>query len=124
MIEPTTEECLAAMEREIADAITFHPGNRTGTPEQREAVSKPLAKAAVKVIAPVVTGLMAEVKWLRFDRQEIALRAERAERQRDELARLLNDEDALAERLRDLRAAAACDERDAEIDRLADGGDL
>lgn len=36
----------------IADAITFHPGNRGGTLEQREAVSRLLADAVLKELRP------------------------------------------------------------------------
>lgn len=37
--------------RIIADAITYHPGNRTGTPDQREPVSWMLADAILRDLA-------------------------------------------------------------------------
>lgn len=36
----------------VADAITYHPGNRTGTPEQRHPVSLMLADAVLRVVRP------------------------------------------------------------------------
>lgn len=37
-----------------ADAITYHPGNRTGTPESRHAVSVMLARAVLAVVGPLI----------------------------------------------------------------------
>lgn len=43
----------------IADAITMHPGNRTGTPEQRHPVSLMLASA----IIPAVQATLPAAPW-------------------------------------------------------------
>lgn len=43
----------------IADAITMHPGNRTGTPEQRHPVSPMLASA----IIPAVQATLPAAPW-------------------------------------------------------------
>lgn len=40
------------LREQVADAITFHPGNRTGTPEQRHPVSLMLADAVLRVVRP------------------------------------------------------------------------
>lgn len=37
-----------------ADEITYHPGNRTGTPESRHAVSVMLARAVLAVVGPLI----------------------------------------------------------------------
>jgi hypothetical protein len=45
---------------QIADAITSHPGNRTGTPEQRHPVSLLLADAALQAVTPELERLTEE----------------------------------------------------------------
>lgn len=70
-----------------------------------------------------VAALIAEVKWLRFDREQIDTERAAAVDAYNELARMLNDESALAEQLRDLRVAAAQQGYDTETDRLASGDD-
>lgn len=37
-----------------ADEITYHPGNRTGTPQSRHAVSVMLARAVLAVVGPLI----------------------------------------------------------------------
>ena len=43
---------LPQLREDVADAITFHPANRTGTPEQRRPVSLMLADAVLRVVRP------------------------------------------------------------------------
>lgn len=50
----------AELRAQIADAITFHPGNRTGTPEQRHPVSLTLADAVLQVVIPALDQLADE----------------------------------------------------------------
>jgi hypothetical protein len=40
----------AAAQRVIATAFTYHPGNRTGTPESREPISMRLAATALQAL--------------------------------------------------------------------------
>jgi len=37
-----------------ADAITYHPGNRTGTPDSRHPVSQILARAVLAAVGPLI----------------------------------------------------------------------
>lgn len=43
---------LPQLREAVADAITHHPGNRTGTPEQRHPVSLMLADTVLRVVRP------------------------------------------------------------------------
>jgi len=54
--EPTPRP---ALRDTIADAITMHPGNRTGTPEQRHPVSLMLANA----IIPAIQATLPTTPW-------------------------------------------------------------
>jgi hypothetical protein len=37
-----------------ADAITYHPGNRTGTPDSRHPVSQMIARSVLAVVGPMI----------------------------------------------------------------------
>ncbi|GAA4225999.1 hypothetical protein GCM10022254_09450 [Actinomadura meridiana] len=54
-----TPEQATRLRDTIADAITMHPGNRTGTPEQRHPVSLMLAGA----IIPAVQATLPAAPW-------------------------------------------------------------
>ncbi|MGI5223549.1 hypothetical protein [Actinoallomurus sp. CA-142502] len=43
---------LPQLRQAVADAITHHPANRTGTPEQRHPVSLMLADTVLRVVRP------------------------------------------------------------------------
>jgi hypothetical protein len=43
---------LENLRERVANAITYHPGNRTGTPDQRHPVSLMLADAVLRVVRP------------------------------------------------------------------------
>ena len=64
--------------------------------------------------------MRAEIERLTDRRREV----DRLKARVGELTSLLNDPDRLAEHLMDLRAVLSGAERDAEIDRLADGGEV
>jgi hypothetical protein len=68
----------------VANAITHHPGNRTGTPEQRHPVSLMLADAVLRVVRPCTCDA---------DPIECSHEAARgqAEAERDRLLTLLRD---------------------------------
>lgn len=50
----------AVLRAQIADAITFHPGNRTGTPEHRHPVSLILADSVLQHVVPELERLSEE----------------------------------------------------------------